>query len=579
MRHFAAHRIAGDQVVGSGIGGHGRPPGEPSPPSPTTPGNRGDKIDVTEFSASTRAANLERMRRETFDVLIVGGGIVGAGVAREAACRGLRTALAERGDFASGTSGKTSRLVHGGLRYLRNYRIGLVRQGVRERDRLLATAPCLVHPLPFVIPVYRDRPPGALALRFGLLVYDLLSKGKAVPGRTWLRLEQAMAREPRLAEVAIAGAGIYYDAWTDDSRLVLAVVKDAAAAGAVVANYAEVSEVIREEETVCGGRVRDGLAGDSFEVRAGVVVNATGVWLDRLRTPRPHPTIRPTKGVHVFVPRARLGHHHAIALTVRTDGRVVFVLPWGDLTLVGTTDTDFAGDPDHVVADPADVDYLLSAVNEAFPDAHLTRDDVVSAYAGLRPLLRKHREDASESEVSRAHELFEDEDGLISVAGGKLTTHRAMAEEVVSRIVGRRATGSTSDRSLGPSASPLEDFTDLGLDEAAASHLQMRYSLAAVQRNLESPGARGRIVHGRPCLWAEVDLAVREEMALRLSDVLVRRLGLFYETPDQAFGVAVQVAARMGRILRWNPRTVEMELAEYAELVRAHRAFREDHGR
>ena len=535
---------------------------------------------TTEFSARTRAANLVRMRRETFDVLIVGGGIVGAGVARDAACRGLRTALVERGDFASGTSGKTSRLVHGGLRYLRNYRIRLVWQAVRERDRLLVTAPTLVHPLPFVIPTYRGRPPGPRALRFGLFLYDLLSTRKTVPRRAWLRLEEALTREPRLEGKALAGAGVYYDAWTDDARLVLAVVKDAAAEGAIVANYAEATELVREEDEVCGARIVDRITGDRFDVRASVVVNATGVWLDRLRTPRPHPTIRPTKGIHIFVPRAKLGHHQAIALPVR-DGRVVFVLPWGDLTLVGTTDTDFAGDPDAVVPDAPDVDYLLSAVNEGFPEAQLVPEDVVSAYASLRPLLRKAGQDVSESEVSREHEIFEDEDGLVSVAGGKLTTHRAMAEDVGRRIVarlGRRAAGSTRNRPLGPSASPLDDFTNLGLDEASASHLQMRYSLEAVQRYLGSPGARDRIVHGRPHIWAEVELAVREEMALRLSDVLVRRLGLFYEAADQAFGVAVQVASRMGRILGWNPRTIEDEITAYAELVRTHRAFRKDHG-
>ena len=534
-----------------------------------------------EFSARTRSANLGRMRGETFDVLIIGGGIVGAGVAREAACRGLRTSLVERGDFASGTSGKTSRLVHGGLRYLKDFRIRLVWQAVRERDRLLRTAPTLVHPLAFVIPAYRDRPPGPLALRVGLLLYDLLSTRKSVPRRAWLQLEEALTREPRLRAEALAGAGLYYDAWTDDARLVLAVVKDAAAQGAVVANYAEAAGLIREEDEVRGARIVDRISGDRFDVRADVVVNATGVWLDRLRTPRPHPTIRPTKGIHVFVPRAKLGHHQAIALPVRQDGRVVFVLPWGDLTLVGTTDTDFAGDPDRVVPDAADVDYLLAAVNDAFPEAHLYPDDVVSAYAGLRPLLRKEGQDASESEVSRAHEIFEDDDGLVSVAGGKLTTHRAMAEDVVKRLVnrlGRRAAGSTRNRPLGPSASPLDDFTGLGLDEASASHLQMRYPLEAVQRYLGAHGARERIVHGRPHIWAEVELAVREEMALRLSDVLVRRLGLFYEATDQALGVAVQVAARMGRILGWNPRTIQDELADYAELVRTHRAFRKDHG-
>ncbi|HYT17902.1 MAG TPA: FAD-dependent oxidoreductase, partial [Thermoplasmata archaeon] len=295
---------------------------------------------MTEFSARTRAANLERMRNEALDVLIVGGGIVGAGVARDAACRGFATALVDRGDFAGGTSGKTSRLVHGGLRYLRNYRFGLVRRAVRERDLLLRNAPGLVHPLPFLIPSYADRGHGRSLLRFGLFVYDFLSREKSLPRRSWFSPREAREHEPQIAEEGLAGAGLYYDAWTDDSRLVLAVVQDAAEAGAIVANHVRVEGLIRREDRVVGARLRDGMTGDSFTMSSRVVVNATGVWLDDLRTGRSTPTIRPTKGIHIFVPRSKIGNRHALALTAKRDGRVVFVLPWGDLALVGTTDTD-----------------------------------------------------------------------------------------------------------------------------------------------------------------------------------------------------------------------------------------------
>ena len=542
----------------------------------------GGGIYVTEFSARTRVANLDRLRDETFDVLVVGGGIVGAGVARDAACRGLRTALVERGDFASGTSGKTSRLIHGGLRYLRSYRVGLVRQSVRERDLLLKRAPSLVHPLAFVIPAYRGRRPGALLLRFGLFLYDFLSRDKTVPRRVWLAADATVEREPRLSSDALAGAGIYYDAWTDDARLVLAVVKDAAEAGACVANYTEVVELLHDEGgRVVGARLRDVIENRTLDARARIAVNATGVWLDRLRAPRGIPTIRATKGIHIFLPRTKVGNRHALALTAPRDGRIVFVLPWNELALVGTTDTDYGGDADHVVPNAADVAYLLDVVNSAFPQARVTTDDVVSAYAGLRPLLRNRRADARESDISREHAIFEDNDGLISVAGGKLTTHRSMAEDVIDLVSARleRTTATpTKERPLGPPTHPLADFTTMGFDEASALRLQARCAPEQVRRHLEAPRARDRIVDDLAHVWVEVEVAIHEEMAMTLVDVLVRRLGLFYEARDQALGVADEVAERMAETLGWDPSRVERETRLYRERVAEHRKFRENRG-
>ena len=535
---------------------------------------------MTEFSARTRAANLDRLRDEAFDVLVVGGGIVGAGVARDAACRGLRTALVERGDFASGTSGKTSRLIHGGLRYLRSYRVGLVRQAVRERDLLLARAPSLVHPLPFVIPAYRGRRPGAWFLRFGLFLYDFLSRDKTVPRRLWLAADATVEREPRLSSDSLAGAGMYYDAWTDDARLVLAVVKDAAEAGACVANYTEVVELLHDGGgRVVGARLRDVIENRTFDASARIAVNATGVWLDRLRAPRGIPTIRATKGIHIFLPRTKVGNRHALALTAPRDGRIVFVLPWNELALVGTTDTDFGGDADHVVPNAGDVAYLLDVVNSAFPQARVTTDDIVSAYAGLRPLLRTRRIDARESDISREHAIFEDNDGLISVAGGKLTTHRSMAEDVVDLVSARleRTTATpTKERPLGPPTRPLADFTTMGFDEASALRLQARFAPEQVRRYLEAPRARDRIVDGLADVWVEVDVAIHEEMALTLVDVLVRRLGLFYEARDQALGMADEVAERMAETLGWDASRVEREARLYRERVAEHRKFREN---
>ena len=537
---------------------------------------------TADLSPRDREANLKRMSTDPFDVLVIGGGIVGAGVARDAAMRGLRTALVERGDFASGTSGKTSRLVHGGLRYLKNFRIGLVRQAVRERDRLIREAPGLIRPLGFTIPTYEGRGMGRLTLRFGLWVYDLLSRDKVLPRRRWLTPGQVRELEPRLAEGGVKGGGLYHDALTNDARLVLAVIRSAADAGARVANYAEVIQLLRQGGRVFGARVRDCTTGATLEVHAPVVVNATGVWLDRLRSLSfAEPTLRPTKGIHILLPRAKVGNREAVALNARRDGRMLFVLPWGDLTLVGTTDTDFGGDPDRVVPTAEDVAYLLEAVDEAFPEAHAAPDDVVSAYAGLRPLIRRGG-GQEESDISREHELFADPDGLLSVAGGKLTTHRAMAEEVVDRVcsrLGRRIESVTASASLGPSETGTEELRNRGMTETEVAFLVSRHRVADILPWLDEPSARERIVPELPYLWLEVDAAVEREMAITLEDVLVRRLGVFYEAADQGLAIAGHVAARVGSRLAWDPARQESELEAYRTLVSDHRRFREDRDR
>jgi glycerol-3-phosphate dehydrogenase len=514
---------------------------------------------MEEFSARTRATNLETMAAEPVDVLVIGGGIVGAWTALTAAMRGHRTALVEKGDFASGTSGKTSRLVHGGLRYLQKLRIRVVRRAARERDLLLRIAPGLVKPLRFLIPVYRDRGPRGWQLRLGLWLYDALSKEKTLPRRKWLTREEALALEPSLSPAGLVTAAVYADAMTRDARLVLAVIRKAAHAGALVANYARVTELIREKGKVAGARILDAESGVLRTVRAKAVVNATGVWVNELQGEGRKLRLRPTKGIHVLVTRNRIGNREAVTLPTH-DGRVIFVLPWGELALVGTTDTEHRGEKDAVEAAPEDVEYLLQVVNEGFPEARLTRADVVASYAGLRPLIDTG--ERKESNISREHKIIVDPDGLVSVAGGKLTTGRAMATEILRAIENRQR------------------IEEIRSDTARATRLPKRRFREARGREergdtrriaLEDAGASVDVTNLGPA----VARAVRQEMAVHVEDVLLRRTGLFYELADQGVRLAPVVVEAMGAALDWDAGRRAMELARYRGVLGANRKWRE----
>ncbi len=487
---------------------------------------------MDEFSARTRAASLDAMAAGPLDVLVVGGGIVGTWIALAAALRGYRTGLVEKADFASGTSGRTSRLVHGGLRYLQQFRLGVVRQAARERDVLLRIAPDLVKPLTFLLPVYRDRGAKGWLLHVGLWLYDLFSRDKSLPRRMWLSREDALGREPRLGGESLVSGALYSDAITRDARLVVRVARAAAEAGAHVANYARVLDLTREAGRVSGAVVRDEESDGTITVRAAHVVNATGVWGGDLQDPARRLKLRPTKGIHVLVPRSRIGNTGALVIPTE-DHRIAFVLPWGELSLIGTTDTDYRGDRDRVEADAGDVAYMLRAVNDAFPEAHLTAADVVSAYAGLRPLVDTG--EAKESDISRRHVVLEDPDGLLTVAGGKLTIARAMAEDVLARVARRsppRRAADTRAVSLRGGGVPVGDVG------RQASH------------------------------------CARHEMALHVDDVLVRRLGLYHERDDQGVRVAPGVVEALGVELHWDAERRAQELARYRGIVEAGRAWR-----
>ncbi|HEV7591394.1 MAG TPA: glycerol-3-phosphate dehydrogenase [Longimicrobium sp.] len=550
------------------------------------------------FSAAARAQHWAALSSREWDLLVVGGGITGAAAARDAAGRGLSVALVEAGDFAQGTSSRSSRLVHGGLRYLETYDFALVFEASAERRRLLELAPHLVHPLPFVFPVYRGGPTPFLMLQAGMWLYDGLSLFRNIRRHRILSVQDVAAEEPGLRRDGLAGAAMYYDAAVDDARLTLANARGAHESGAAVVPHAGVVGFVFEGGTLRGARVRDRKTGAETTARAKVVLNATGPWSDavrRLADPGAKPRLRTTKGVHVMVPRERVGNRHAITFQSPVDGRVMFVLPWGRHTYVGTTDTDFTGSPDEVRADAADVDYLLKSANSVFPQARLTHADVVSTWAGVRPLLAPRKGAGSESATSREHEIWWDRSGLLSIAGGKLTTYRVMAEQVVDRAAKRLKAAHGVESGISPTEhlplpgappGPWQAFDQkiradalaLGLDDDAGYHLARAYGedaeevLAAVRAD---PAQGARIAEGFPYVWAEVPHAVRREMALTLDDLLIRRMHLFYQARDGGLPVARAVAERMAAEegIGWDAAEVDRQVERYRAAVEATRGF------
>ncbi|HKC88986.1 MAG TPA: glycerol-3-phosphate dehydrogenase/oxidase, partial [Blastocatellia bacterium] len=394
-------------------------------------------MDTTEFSWRTRRESLSRFAEEVFDVLIIGGGITGAGLALDAALRGLRVALAEKRDFAAGASSRSTKLIHGGLRYLEHFDFALVREGLRERAILARNAPRLARPFPFVIPIYANRRrnyDSPLKMRLGLLLYDLLAGRRNFARHRRLNRSEALTLAPQLDRRGLKGAFLYYDAVTNDSRLVIEVIKTARKRGAEIANYTRVAGFIKDGDgKIEGARLRDELTGGEIECRARIVINATGVWMEDLirldgqAANGLNKRLRPAKGVHLTVPADRLRVDAAWLIPSLTSHRFYFVVPWEGRVNIGTTDTDYSGDKDHPHAEPEEVNEILGAINAYFPEARLEPSDVISSWAGLRPLITDPRAGAT-SEVSRKEEIIESDDGLISIGGGKLTTYRLMAE-------------------------------------------------------------------------------------------------------------------------------------------------------
>ncbi|HEV2129891.1 MAG TPA: glycerol-3-phosphate dehydrogenase/oxidase [Longimicrobiaceae bacterium] len=555
------------------------------------------------FSAAARRLHWEALGREVFDLLVVGGGITGVGIALDAALRGLRVALVEAGDFAQGTSSRSSRLIHGGLRYLETFDFRLVFEASAERRRLLELAPHLVHPLPFLFPIWKRGPVGYRKLQAGLWLYDGLALMRNIGRHRMLGREAALEAEPRLRREGLRGGGCYYDAAVDDARLTLAVARAAHQAGAAMVSYAEVVGFLSGGRGTGGAVVEDRLGGESAEVRARLVINATGPWSDevrRLADPDAAPRLRPTKGVHLMLRRERVGNRGALIFPSPVDGRIMFVLPWGRFTYLGTTDTDFEGELHDVQADGADVEYLLESANGIFPEAHLRSEHVISTWAGVRPLLAEHtEEEIAAGATSREHEIWRDPGGLLTVAGGKLTTYRTMAAEAVDEAAGilraehgiESGPSRTADLHLpGSPPEPWEQFrrrireeaVAFGLTAETGSHLACAYG-ADAEQILESvclePTLRTPLLAGHAPIWAEVSYAAAQEMTMTVEDLLQRRLHMLYEAEDGGVGVARAVAERLAEENGWGGDTEEIErqVEAYRATVEGTRSFQHQH--
>lgn len=536
--------------------------------------------------------NLSRMGSEDFDILVIGGGVTGAGVALDAVARGYKVALVEKADFASGTSSKSTKLVHGGIRYLPEFDFALVHEALVERGLLLQNAPFLVAPLAFVLPIYEGdlhpvgmpfTTPGGIGLSYlldiGLWMYDIMAGRRNIHLHRRISRQKVMELAPAMTTQRLKEGFVYYDAQTNDARLTITLIRTAATYGATIANYAEVTAFEMQNGKIVAARVHDRLGGQDITVRARHFINATGIFseqVEALTGKTPQVSVEPSKGVHLVFAREKLMlGKDAIVLPETDDKRIIFIVPWESRAVVGTTDTG-SGDLDHPVASHEDVTYLLEHLKR-YLSVDVSQDDILTTYAGYRPLLKPSGTGTSTAKLSRSHSVLQSPSGLVTIVGGKLTTYRRMAQDtldVICRRDGMKPIHPTERLLLQGSAGwPVQKQKlaqrgmALGLDDAVIEHLGKSYGTQAQQvLDLieQDSSLKQRLIPDLPYVRADVVFACRQEMAMTPYDVLGRRTAILLTDGQRGLGVVDEVAALMARELQWSPE-------QQCELVNAYR--------
>ncbi|MBD3196307.1 MAG: FAD-dependent oxidoreductase [Candidatus Lokiarchaeota archaeon] len=552
------------------------------------------KLFEVSWNLKNRAKIIDRLQDTTYDIIIIGGGITGAGVAREAVMRGLKVALVDMQDFAAGTSSRSSKLAHGGIRYLGHGEMDLVKEATTERNWMLAHIPHLIRPIPFLFIDWEGGKYNKRSIKAAVKLYDFLSdkdeEFKNFKQHEWYTPEGVLELEPKIKKEGNKGGAVYYDNNVDDARLTIETLKEAVVRGADILSYCKVVDLIKKDNNVIGIKCEDLEKKKDIKIRGKLIVNATGIWSDDVLQNYPgdvpKPVIRPTKGVHLTYRREDVGNNMATIITSITDDRAFFVLPRGDFTIIGTTDTDFQGDLANPICNKEDADYLIKSVKYYFPKSELDYQNILATYAGIRPLVKEKGKD--ESEVSRKHVIFFSEDGLLTIAGGKLTTWRKMAEDLFVEIESKnlfnqitREEGFSKQKFL--ISIDKEDYitklknSKLNIDDKIINHLYQQYGFGALkilELIEEDPSLKERINEDCDFIKAEILYALRYELTTHLIDVFCRRteMSLFIEHKKQR-EAAEKVAEIMAKEYNWTDEKLKQEIKEYLDYINNTVAF------
>lgn len=509
---------------------------------------------MKEFSNTTRANNLQKLKNLKFDILIIGGGITGAGVARDAAQRGLKVALVEAEDFAVGTSSRSSKLVHGGIRYLENFEFHLVFEALSERSKLFKIAPHLVHPLRFMIPLFKNSRVGPFKMGLGMMLYDALALFRTPQMHEKLNKQKTLERMPVVRGSDLVGSCVYSDAYMDDDRLVHETLRSANEAGACMVNYVKVLSSDLKNNRVQALEVSDTLTGEKFKIECEHVVSTVGPWTDLVGSSllkNWNPILRPTKGIHLTLSKDRLNLSSAVVMGAQQSNRIVFAIPRHEMIIIGTTDTDFSGDPSKAEATFEDVEYLLEITNDYFPDAKITFKDIVSSYVGVRPLVKD--DSGSEGKTSREHTIMSDERGFTFVAGGKYTTYRLMSEQIVDQVLKKALTHKKASLKKCQTTEPLNKYVSQEqLGEAIKNSKTDLEQRLAFRYGSEFSEIIRQYGNDKSYWQLEAYQAIHTTMCLNLVDFYTRRVPLMLAYQDHGMSYLHEIAGVFKKELKWS---------------------------